>query len=198
MKRLLLTAILLLATCCATTAHAAERSVTVLLVGGPDTDVLDVRLSQDGRNYLIHSLSPLEAGGGICTQPQESDVSLVCEAPAIAGFEVNPGPGSDSVIISPEILVPTTLRGGPGDDRMRGGGGADKVVGGPGDDALLGHGGNDWIFGGPGDDWLYGGADEDRLEGGPGTDYLHGGPGADTERLGPRDYIGPMPVDRAP
>jgi Ca2+-binding RTX toxin-like protein len=187
MKRMALIAILVLAACSATAAPAAERSVILLLVGGPEQDVLDIKLSPDGRSYLIDSLTPLEAGGDLCTQPQESAHELVCEALPIAGFEVNVGGGDDSAIISPKIPVPVTLRGGEGDDRLRGGAGADKLLGGPGADFLLGHGGKDWIFGGPGNDWLYGGAQGDRLVGGSGSDYLNGGAGADTTDLGPKD-----------
>jgi Ca2+-binding RTX toxin-like protein len=196
MKRLLLTAIgaFALAACAAPVVHAGEQSVTVLLVGGPDADILGIKLSQDGRDYLIDSLSPLEAGGGICTRPEESDHQLVCEAAAIAGFEVNPGAGDDSAIVSPKVLVPTTLRGGFGRDRLRGGGGADKVVGGPGDDVLLGEGGKDWLFGDAGDDWLWGGPGDDRLVGGLGSDYLNGGHGGDDVKVGPTDYTGPKPM----
>jgi Ca2+-binding RTX toxin-like protein len=189
MKRLLLTAIAILVTaaCTAPIASAAERSVTVLLNAGPGTDVFDVKLSQDGRSYLVDSLYPLEAGGGICVSEEGSIHDLTCEAAAIGGFEVNAGSGDDSVIISPKILVPATLRGGPGDDRMRGGGGPDKLIGGPGADILYGHGGNDWIFGGSGDDWLYGLSGDDRLVGGPGGDYLNGGPGTNEVNFGPGD-----------
>lgn len=191
MKKLAILAILVLAACVAPVARAAEPSVTILLAGGPGTDVLDVRLSQDGRSYLIHSLDPLEASGGICTQEEGSLHRLTCDATAVAGFEANVGDGDDSVIISPKILVPSTLRGGPGNDRLRGGGGADKVLGGPGTDSLLGHGESDWLLGGADEDWLFGGAGEDRLAGGPGEDYLNGGPGEDTVELGPKDHLGP-------
>jgi Ca2+-binding RTX toxin-like protein len=191
MKKLALLAILVLAAFVAPVAPAAEPSVTILLAGGPGSDVLDVKLSQDGRSYLIHSRDPLEASGGVCAQDSGSQYKLTCEATAVAGFEANVGAGDDSVTISPKIMVPATLRGGPGDDRLRGGGGADKVLGGPGADFLLGHGGNDWLFGGAGDDLLFGGAGEDRLTGGPGADYLNGGPGEDIEELGPKDRTGP-------
>lgn len=196
MKRPLTILILVLVACFAAPAAGAatpERSVTILLTAGPGDDVFDVKLSQDGVYYLIDSLSPLEAGGGICVHEEGSVHELTCEAKPIGGFEVNAGPGSDSVIISPKILVPATLRGGPGWDRMRGGGAADKLVGGPGNDILLGHGSDDWIFGGAGEDWLYGGVGDDRLEGGAGADYLHGGPGDDVEDLGPADRTGPTP-----
>lgn len=193
MKRTILIAMTVLAACTASVAHAAEPTLNVLLTGGPEDNVLDVKLSRDGRSYLIDSLGPLEAGGGICIHPEGNVHELVCEAAAIAGFEVNAGAGDDSAIISPKITVPTTLRGGPGNDRLRGGAGADKLVGGTGDDNLLGSGGDDWLFGGPGEDWLYGGAGADRLVGGPGADFFRGGSGEDSEELGPGDYTDPMP-----
>jgi Ca2+-binding RTX toxin-like protein len=191
MKRTLIILILALLGCSATASASSEGSVTLLLTAGPGDDVFDVKLSQDGRNYLIDSLSPLEAGGGICVHEEGSVHELTCEAKAIGGFEANAGEGNDSVIISPKILVPATLRGGPGIDRLRGGGGADKILGGPDDDQLLGEGGNDWLFGGSGVDMLFGGSGDDRLTGGPGADYLRGGPGNDVEKLGPMDSTGP-------
>ncbi|MEX2106133.1 MAG: hypothetical protein WD810_04475 [Solirubrobacterales bacterium] len=193
MKRAILIAITVMAACTAAVADAAEPSLNILLTGGPENDVLGVKPSQDGRYYIIGSLGPLEAGGGICTHPEGNEDVLVCEAAVIAGFEVNAGAGDDSVNISPKIVIPVTLRGGPGNDRLRGGSGADKLVGGAGDDALLGSGGDDWLFGGPGEDWLFGGPGQDRLVGGPGGDYLRGGAGEDVEALGPGDYTGPMP-----
>jgi Ca2+-binding RTX toxin-like protein len=193
MKRLLVIAIFALAACPALAAAAPEQSVTLLLTAGPGDDVFDVKLNQDGTSYLIDSLAPLEAGGDICTHEEGSVHELTCDAKAIGGFEANSGPGDDSVIISPKILVPATLRGGPGDDRLRGGGGADKVLGGPGDDYLRGEGGNDWLLGGAGEDWLWGGGGDDRLVGGPGPDYLNGGRGEDDVRVSEEDATGPPP-----
>jgi Ca2+-binding RTX toxin-like protein len=193
MKKTTFTLIAILAASWASAAQAGERSVNVLLTGGPEANVLDVKLSQDGLSYLIDSMGPLEAGGGICVHPETTDHELVCEAAAIAGFEVNAGGGDDSVIISPKIVVPVTLRGGPGDDRLRGGAGPDKLVGGVGNDVLLGVGGDDWLYGGQGKDWLYGGSGSDRLVGGPDADFMNGGPGDDTEDLGPSDYTGVTP-----
>lgn len=186
MKRLVLSAILVMAACVAPSAHAAGP-VTVLLVGGANEDVLDVKLSQDGRDYLVTSLSPLEADGSICTRVEGALNRLSCRAVAIAGFEVNAGAGDDSVFISPRIFIPTTLRGGSGNDRLRGGSGDDKILGGGGQDILLGMQGRDWIFGGPGEDSLYGGGGDDRLVGGPDPDYFNGGPGANTTDAGPKD-----------
>jgi Ca2+-binding RTX toxin-like protein len=193
MKKLLSIAILLLVACAPVSAHAKEPPLTLLLTAGPGDDVFDIKLSRDGRSYLIDSVSPLEAGGGVCGHAGGSMHALTCDAASIGGFEVNAGPGDDSVIVSPRILVPATLRGGPGDDRLRGGGAADKILGGPGSDALLGEAGDDWLFGEAGDDWLLGGAGNDRLTGGTGADWLYGGRGADEEELGPRDQSGPTP-----
>ena len=192
MKKLLALTILALLACSAPAAAAPEQSVTILLTAGPGDDVFDVKLSQDGRNYLIDSLSPLEAGGGICTHEEGSPHELTCEAKAIGGFEANGGAGNDSIIISPKITVPATLRGGPGRDRLRAGGGPDKIVGGSGNDQLLGEGGNDWLFGGAGEDLLIGGTGNDRLVGGPGGDFLNGGPGSNVVKVGPGDQpVGP-------
>lgn len=198
MKKLVLSAILALAAFVAPSAHAAGP-VTVLLVGGSGQDVLDVKLSQDGRSYLVDSISPLEADGSICTKAETSEGSahrLTCKAVAIAGFEVNAGAGDDSVIISPKIFIATTLRGGPGDDQLRGGAGDDKLVGGSGHDVLRGSQGRDWLLGGPDEDWLFGGAGDDRLTGGPGPDYFNGGTGANTTDEGPKDLPG-LPSRRA-
>lgn len=193
MKKLFLIAILLLVAAAAGTAHAAEPPLTILLTAGAGNDVFDIKLSQDGRAYLIDSGSPLEAGGGICTHEEGSVHALTCEAAAIGGFEVHAGAGDDSVLFSPRITVPATLRGGPGRDRLRGGGAADKIQGGPGNDVLLGESGDDWLFGETGDDWLLGGPGGDRLNGGPGADWLNGGRGADEEAVGPLDHTGPTP-----
>src|SRR5215213_5354004 len=164
-------------------------SISVLVAwaaaASPEDNVLDVKPSQDGRFYIVDSQSPLEVGGGICTHVEAHENSLSCEAVAIVGFEVNTGEGDDSVIISPKITIPATLRGGPGDDRLRGGAGTDKIVGGGGEDSLLGGGGDDWLIGGLGDDWMWGQSGNDRLVGGPGDDLLSGGLGEDTLLGGP-------------
>lgn len=181
MKRAILIAITVWAAATAAPASAGERQLNVLLTGGPDATVLDVRLSPDGRAYIIDSVTSLEAGGGVCLHPEGNENRLICEAAAIAGFEVNAGGGNDSVTIFPKVPVQVTLRGGPGDDRLVGGSVADKLVGGTGDDTLIGRTGDDWIYGGPGNDTLYGGPGNDRLLGEGGRDVLYDGPGRDTE-----------------
>jgi hypothetical protein len=180
MKKAILIALTLLAALAAPSAHAEEPSVNLLIAGGAEQNVLDVKLSPDGREYVIDSMAPLEVGGAVCTHPEAVENRLLCPATTIAGFEINAGAGDDSAIISPKVLIPVTLRGGPGDDRLCGGGASDKLVGGPGDDTLVGRAGDDAIFGGPGGDRLYGGSGDDLLHGGPGEDEIVGGTGVNT------------------
>jgi Ca2+-binding RTX toxin-like protein len=180
MKRAILIVMLLCGLQAAPVARAGEPGINLLLTGGPEADQIAVRLSSDGRSYLIEAQGPLEVGGAICSHPEGRENWLLCGAKAVTGFEVNAGGGNDAITISPKVTVPATLRGGPGNDRLRGGGGNDKLIGGSGDDKLIGEGGEDWLYGGPGDDSLYGGPGSDKLVGGPGDDVMVGGPGHDT------------------
>jgi Ca2+-binding RTX toxin-like protein len=181
MKGIAAIVLVAIAAALASSAHAEERSLTVLLAGDSGNNSFSVILSKDGRDYLILANRPLEVGGGVCTHPEEHANALECEAAAIGGFEVNGGAGNDRISFFHDIPVPVTLRGGPGNDRLAGGAGSDKLLGGSGNDKLVGNGGDDWLFGGPGEDHLYGGPGNDRLAGGPGEDVLVGGPGHDAE-----------------
>ena len=169
-----------LAACFATVAHAGERSLTVLLTGGNEANMIHVGLSLDGRSYVIDSDAALEVGGDVCTHPEANMNELLCEATAIAGFEVNADGGDDTIHVSRLVTLATTLRGGPGDDALIGGSGADKLIGGVGNDQLISRGGDDALYGGPGDDALYGGLGDDLLRGGPGANVMVGGPGTNS------------------
>ncbi|HWJ42829.1 MAG TPA: hypothetical protein VNR67_05295 [Solirubrobacterales bacterium] len=178
MKKTTLILLALLAVLAASPARAEPGPVTLLISGGPGNSGLHISLAPDGRAYLIVSTEPLEVGGGICEHPDEEvPTELLCKAPAIAGFEVNAGGGSDSVYFSSDIPVPVTVRGGAGADRLIGGAAADKLIGGPDRDFIEGRRGDDWLFGGPGADTLLGGPGNDQLRGGPDRDKLVGGPG---------------------
>jgi Ca2+-binding RTX toxin-like protein len=156
----------------------AEQSYNVVLAGDNSNNSISIAVSADGRSYEIESSSPLEVGGGICTHPEGRANRLLCEATAIAGFEVNGNGGDDSITLSAALPVAATLRGGAGNDHLCGGNAADKLIGGSGNDNLIGRGGNDSLFGGSGDDELFGGLGDDHLYGGTGTDALAGGSGA--------------------
>jgi Ca2+-binding RTX toxin-like protein len=153
-------------------AAAAEGSVNVVLAGSPGDDRITIELSADGRSYEIESATPLEVGGTVCTHPEKRAEELLCEASAIAGFEVNTGAGNDTVTLGRTVPVPATIRGGEGDDVLTGGAGNDKLIGGPGDDELNGRGGDDVLLGGAGNDTLNGGTGEDKLVGGFGHNIL--------------------------
>jgi Ca2+-binding RTX toxin-like protein len=158
----------------------AEGSVNLVLAGSPGDDRITIELSADGRSYEIESATPLEVGGTMCAHPDKRPEALLCEASAIAGFEINTGAGDDTVTLghgAGTVPVPATIRGGEGEDLLVGGSGADKLIGGPGDDELSGRGGDDLLIGGAGNDVLTGGAGDDVLRGGPGENILVGGPG---------------------
>jgi Ca2+-binding RTX toxin-like protein len=176
MKKAILTMLTALAVLSAAPAQA-EGPLTLLLTGGNEDNFIRISLSSDGRDYVIQSRAALEAGGDICHHPEERQTELLCEAPAISGFEVNAGGGNDKIVLASDIPIPATLRGDPGNDVLIGGGASDKILGGTGEDVLSGRRGDDWLFGGPGDDRLIGGPGDDQLRGGPGTDFLVGGPG---------------------
>jgi len=180
MKKSILIALTLLMGAFAVPAHAEPGPLTLLLAGSSKSDSFRISLSADGREYLIFSAAPLEAGGDICAHPEERSNELTCNAPAISGFEVNAGGGSDRVVFTSDIPVPVTVRGGPGGDHLTGGAASDKLIGGPDHDVLIGRRGDDWLLGGPGDDGLVGGQGDDQLHGGPGEDKLIGGPGNNT------------------
>jgi Ca2+-binding RTX toxin-like protein len=177
MKKSILIVLTLFATLLAPAAHAEGGPLTLLLAGTRADDVFRIALSPDGREYRISSDAMLEAGGDVCWHPEERMTELACDAPAIAGFEVNLLGGDDTAVLGSDIPIPATLRGGPGRDRLTGGSVADKIAGGPGGDVLSGRRGDDLLIGGPGDDHLIGGQGNDRLQGGPGVDLLVGGPG---------------------
>lgn len=177
MKKSILIVLTLLAALTAPSVHAEGEPLTLLLSGTGADDVFRIGLSPDGREYRISSGAMLEAGGDVCRHPEERMTELACDAPSIAGFEVNVLGGNDVVVLGSDIPIPATLRGGPGRDRLTGGSVADKIIGGPGPDVLSGRRGDDLLIGGPGEDRLAGGQGNDRLQGGPGVDLLIGGPG---------------------
>lgn len=161
----------------ATVARAETTSYTVVLAGGAAQNMIHIWLTPDGYSYVIDSVVPLEVGGTICENAAGNPNELTCKAPLVAGFEVNAGPGDDTVAVARTVQIPVTMRGGPGRDTLIGGSGADKLIGGEGNDHLAGRAGDDLIFGGPGNDSILGGAGNDVLRGGFGNDTIDGGPG---------------------
>ncbi len=190
MKKLLIAALAVLTLAIAVPAQGAP-GVVVILAGGEEADTITIDVSPDGRDFVIHSASPLEVGGGVCIHPEETPNELLCEAAKISGFEVNAGGGNDTVTIGRSVGIPATLRGGAGNDRLMGGSGVvgDKLIGGAGDDELWGRAGPDLLYGGSGNDVLCGGPGDDRLVGGSGDDVLKGEAGDDVLLGGPGENV---------
>jgi Ca2+-binding RTX toxin-like protein len=192
MKKAILTVMMAVVLCVleAGGARGAEPSWTVLLVGGLEADSFQIDLSPDGRTYEIHSATPLEVGGNVCRHPGEDPLQLRCDAPSIAGFEVNCDAGDDTVAVGGGVAVPVTVSGGSGSDTVNGGSGDDRLLGGDGPDHLYGVGGNDSLLGGAGADIVRGNRGDDELAGEGGQDSLTGGGGDDSLVGGPiRDFL---------
>jgi Ca2+-binding RTX toxin-like protein len=170
--------------------RAEARPVNLLLAGGPEANMIDIRLTPDGRSYVIDSIVPLEVGGSVCANPAGQPNELLCEARRVGSFEVNAAGGDDVIRVTGRVTVPITMRGGPGRDTLVGGNGSDKLLGGGGNDRLVGRGGPDLLCGGPGSDVLVGGPGRDVLIGGAGRDVLRGGPGRNTIVPGARGRRG--------
>jgi Ca2+-binding RTX toxin-like protein len=181
MKKAIVTMLAALATCFAPVVHAETQpeptTYTIVLAGGATQNTMRIWVTPDGYSYVIDSAAPLEVGGTVCQNPPGNPNELICQAPLVAGFEVNAGPKDDTVSVMPAVGVPVTMRGGAGGDLLLGGGGSDRLIGGPGSDRLGGRGGDDQLYGGPGSDVLIGGPGDDVLHGGPGRDLLRGGSG---------------------
>ncbi len=163
MKKAALTAALVLAALVPVTAQAqpwahasakatGESKYTLLFAGEAGSNEITISLSGDGAKYQISSNGPLVAGAPICSNPDGLPDYLICQAPAVSGFQVNGWGGDDSVVVGATVPVPVTLLGGPGTDILIGGKGNDKLVGGGGTDRLIGRAGNDALYGGRGAD----------------------------------------------
>lgn len=176
MKKTILIAVLALAACAPAGARA-DDSFTLILAGEAGPNIITIALSADGRSYLIDSNGPLEIGSPVCASPLGNPNELVCQASAIAGFEVNAGAGDDVITVARSVPVSATLRGGPGNDSLSGGGAGDKLSGGDDNDRLVGRAGDDALYGGNGNDTLLGCGGNDILRGGLGVDALTGGSG---------------------
>jgi Ca2+-binding RTX toxin-like protein len=96
----------------------------------------------------------------------------------VASIAVDAAEGNDLVRIDESNgvftdSIPTTIDGGPGDDRIAGGKGVETLLGGDGNDTIDGNGGNDLAVLGAGDDTFV-------WDPGDGSDTVEGQDGADT------------------
>ncbi len=84
--------------------------------------------------------------------------------------------GNDDVQVASNLRLPTSLYGGPGNDRLLGGPLNDMLFGDAGNDILVGGDGNDTLLGGAGNDWLIGGRGGDVLKPEGGSNLVIAGP----------------------
>ncbi len=75
----------------------------------------------------------------------------------IASIYADGGLGKNIILVDDSVMVPTTLVGGPSDDRIRGGSGRNRIFGRGGRDVLIGGVDKDMIVAGIGESKLYGG-----------------------------------------
>src|SRR5262245_52074491 len=111
------------------TLHAADDNDTTL--GGDGNDFIDGRRTDTG------DVDKGEAG----------------DDTILGGVLILGGPGKDTINGADYVNdanIPSVIKGGPGNDRIRGRTGHDKILGLKGDDSLLGLEGNDRLEGGLG------------------------------------------------
>ena len=140
----------------------ADSDVVVELVGSllriRGTELADTIVAEFTGGQIVVSVA----------QPN-GNLDYSFDAALIDEFDVRLREGDDSIDLS-TVAVPTTVRGGSGND---------NIIGGTNDDILRGGAGEDVIFGGSGEDEIIGGADDDLLDGGDGDDFIRGGGGQD-------------------
>jgi len=159
-------------------AHGAQASALQLGVkGSPQADEISIALDGTQTQYVVTSTRPINPPPPPCSQI--STFQIHCPTSQFTSFTASLGDGSDSFSVGPSVLVPVTVTGGNGADKLFGGSGDDVMLGGNGSDRLLGHNGKDKLIGGKGSDVANGGKGNDTLIGAKGNDVLKGGPGRD-------------------
>ena len=136
-----------------------EITVTTAVVAAEGTSPMSVT-GTTSRTSLMLRATGLTAAAG-CRQTMAGAV----ECPLPDEIDATMGDGDDAFTVDAAFRGRTSIRGGPGDDRLSGG---------SGDDRLSGGGGTDVLRGGRGSDAL---ADDDGSA--PDADVLDGGDGDD-------------------
>jgi PKD repeat protein len=126
-------------------------------------------------NIIVDLHAPEGRIRGYC-----AGVEATFAAADVKSIRITGSDGDDTVIIDKRLTIPTLIRTGAGNDRVRGGGGVDTVDAGPGKDRLRGARGDDRLSGGDDNDVIYGCVGHDLIDGGAGNDRLYGQAGDDT------------------
>jgi len=158
---------------------AAKLSGSILTITGTDNadtytiEQVDGQISLDG----LHILDLTSALPAVIPSVAASSLTEI----HINGLRGNDIVRLDSGAVAgqQEILVPTVIDGGDGDDVIYGASGGDTVQGGAGNDEIHGGEGNDVVQGGADSDLMTGDQGSDQLFGEVGDDLLLGGIGND-------------------
>ncbi len=156
------------------TGHGAHASGLQLgITGSPAADRISVTLDGTQSQFVITSARPIDPPPSPCVQISTSEVH--CPISSFVSFSAALGKGSDAFTVGPSVVVPVTMTGGDGRDKLIGGSGSDTILGGVGRDRLTGRNGRDSLNGGKGRDTESGGKGRDTLLGGKSHDLLKGG-----------------------
>lgn len=126
-------------------------------------------------NIIVDLNAPDRRIRGYCQGVEATFAASEVKAVRITGSDAD-----DSVYIDQAIKLPTLIRTGAGNDRVRGGRGVDTVDAGPGNDTVYGSRGHDRLSGGEGNDIIHGNGGHDIIDGGAGDDRIFGQDGDDT------------------
>lgn len=129
-----------------------------------------------GNNRIAVAVSP---GGERLRVSVDGEVTDF-PAEQIDRIRIAAGPGNDSVRVARNVMTPTRIFGGLGNDRLYAGSGPTFVQGGEGNDRIRGGAAIDFLLGGPGRDLISGGPSADLIVGGSGNDRLSGNAGDDS------------------
>lgn len=126
-------------------------------------------------NIIVDLHAPGGRIRGYCAGVEATFAASEVRAVRITGSDAD-----DSVFIDKAIKLPTLIRTGAGNDRVRGGRGVDTVDAGAGNDTVYGSRGNDRLSGGDGNDMIHGNVGHDIIDGGAADDRIYGQDGNDT------------------
>jgi RTX calcium-binding nonapeptide repeat (4 copies) len=186
MRRLLVTAAMLIALTAPAAAHAAtattaDGNLHYTAAAGEINNVSFSRVS--GESFRVTDVGATIIAGAGCIQ--ESPNMVRCTTAVGHPIIANLGDQNDSAASRTSRVV--QLFGEDGNDHLAGGGGRDILDGGPGDDVLSGGAARDTMSGSTGNDQLFGQLGNDNLHGEDGNDLLDGGSGSDSESGGNGD-----------
>jgi len=123
----------------------------VLRFTGDDLEPSNVTIDHaDGLLTLDDDASGLAVADGSSCTLDATGYHVECPDAGVERIEVQLGLLGSDVRIRADL--PSTIRGGPGDDLIVGGPAEDAIDGGPGQDILAGGAGTDVLNGGPGED----------------------------------------------